>query len=166
MKNRLTTLLIMPFIFSLWISGLCVADDSSPDELKIYSGYYSREGNNEEMARTTGYNHYVRFFPGNRIIRLYVPYPYAETIKPSFINLAFNAAIKQSTGSAYIRSKFGVMDEKVIAHLDSFHWVNNQIMYDCGKSSPCRVTFDDKSMTVLKPGLVLEHKIHYALVKE
>ncbi|MCK4743830.1 MAG: hypothetical protein KAT25_08425 [Sulfuriflexus sp.] len=161
MKSKFSLLLLLSLTLSSWGSSVCLAADM-PD---IYSGHYSREGNNEKMARTTGNNHYVRFYPENRIIRLYVPYPYAETVKASVIDLAFDAAIKKSTGSAYIRSKFGVMDEKIVAHLDTFRWIDNQVMYDCGKSAPCKVTFDDKSMTVLKPGMVLEHKIHYALIK-
>ena len=132
---------------------------------KIFAGFYSREGNNEKMAETTGNNTYVKFYPKNRIIRLYIPYPYARTVKPEAIKKAFEKAAKKSSGIAYIRDKFGTMEEKVVASLDTFRWVDNQVMYDCGKTEPCRVTFDDKSMTVLKPGMVVTHKIHYKLIK-
>lgn len=136
------------------------------DADKIYTGFYSREGNNEQMAQTTGNNTYVKFYPKNRIIRLYIPYPYAQTVKPEAIHKAFENAAKKTSGIAYIRDKFGVMEEKVVASLDTFRWVDNQVMYDCGKTEPCRVTFDDKSMTVLKPGMVVAHKINYELIKD
>lgn len=152
------------------ISGIFVSSASSAEEPsaipeKIYSGFYSREGNNDKMARTTGNNTYVKFYPKNRIIRLYIPYPYAKRVKAEAISKAFNTAVEKTSGSAYIRDKFGSMEQPVVAHLDTFRWIDNQIMYDCGKTEPCRVTFDDKSMTVLKPGMVVTHKIHYKLIK-
>ena len=144
-----------------------ISDFAPPaDAEKIYTGFYSREGNNEQMAQTTGNNTYVKFYPKNRIIRLYIPYPYAKTVKPEAIHKAFENAAKKSSGIAYIRDKFGVMEEKVVASLDTFRWVDKQVMYDCGKTEPCRVSFDDNSMTVLKPGMVVAHKINYALVKD
>ena len=152
-------------ISGIFVSSASYAEEPSVAAEKIYSGFYSREGNNDKMAQTTGNNTYVKFYPKNRIIRLYIPYPYAKTVTPEAINKAFDTAVKKSSGSAYIRDKFGSMDKPVVAHLDSFRWVDNQVMYDCGKSSPCKVTFDEKSMTVLKPGMVVEHKINYVLVK-
>ncbi|MCW8901147.1 MAG: hypothetical protein OQK75_09245 [Gammaproteobacteria bacterium] len=135
------------------------------DAEKIYMGFYSREGNNEKMAETTGNNTYVKFYPKNRVIRLYIPYPYAKSVKPESIHMAFENAAKKTSGIAYIRDKFGAMEEPVVASLDTFRWVDGQVMYDCGKTEPCKVTFDDKSMTVLKPGMVVAHKINYTLIK-
>lgn len=136
----------------------------SPIPEKIYLGYYSREGNNAKMAETTGNNIYVKFYPNNRIIRLYIPYPYAKSVRPEAIKTAFDNAVKKSSGSAYIREKFGAMEQEVMAHLDTFRWVDNQVMFDCGKSEPCKVTFTDNAMSVLKPGMVVAHKINYSLV--
>lgn len=135
------------------------------DAEKIYTGFYSREGNNAEHAETNGFNIYVKFYPKNRLIRLNIPYPYAKTVKPEAIHKVFDNAVKKSSGIAYIRDKFGVMEVKVTAILDTFRWIDNQVMYDCGKNEPCVVNFDDKSMTVLKPGMVVAHKINYALIK-
>ena len=131
---------------------------------KIYKGFYSREGNNAKMAETTGNNTYVKFYPGNRIIRLYIPYPYAKNVGSEVIKKAFDNAIKKSSGSAYIREKFGVMEKEIMAHLDTFRWLENQVMFDCGKSEPCKVTFAENSMVVLKPGMVVAHKVNYQLV--
>lgn len=129
------------------------------------SGFYSREGNNGDMAKASGHNEYIRFYPEKRIIRLYVPFPYAQNVAADAINRAFDAAIKETTGSAYIKSKFGVMDELSVAHLDNYRWIDNQVMYDCDKPKPCRVEFDEQHMTVIKPGMVLEHKIRYDLIR-
>lgn len=140
------------------------AEDVKPVPEEVFQGYYSREGNNAKMAETTGNNIYIKFYPDNRIIRLYIPYPYAKTVKSEAIKTAFDNASKKSSGSAYIREKFGVMEKEVMAHLDTFRWLENQVMFDCGKSEPCKVTFAENSMSILKPGMVVAHKINYSLV--
>ena len=107
-------------LYGVFSSGATFAQDVSTDARLVYSGFYSREGNDGEMAQSSGHNEYIKFYTGNRIVRLYIPFPYAKTVKPDDINSAFNTAVKESTGSAYIRSKFGVMDEVIVAHLDFF----------------------------------------------
>ena len=163
LKIAQTLAFALPLI--LFNSNMSFAESLSAKLPDIYSGYYSREGNNEQMAETSGNNQYIRFYPGKRIIRLYVPYPYSKTVKSDVISRAFNLAMKETTGSAYIKNKFG-MDKLIVAHLDFFHLVEGQVMYDCGKPKPCRVIFDNNSITVIKPGIVLEHKIRYALVRD
>lgn len=163
-ESILALMLTLSLVSGVFTSGTAFAEESSINRQHIYSGYYSREGNDGKMAQASGNNHYVKFYPENRIIRLYIPFPYSKTVKPEAINSAFNAAVKESTGSAYIRGKFDVMDEPIVAHLDYFRWVDEQVMYDCGKSAPCKVIFDSGFMTVIKPGIVLEHKIRYDLV--
>lgn len=140
------------------------AEDAEPIPEKIFKGYYSREGNNAKHAETNGYNIYVKFYPNNRVIRLNIPYPYAKTVKPETIHKAFDNADKKSSGIAYIKDKFDVMEVKITAILDTFRWIDNQVMYDCGKNEPCKISFGDKSMTVLKPGMVVAHKINYELI--
>jgi len=164
--NVSSLLLVLFLLLAVFSSRVSFAEKSPLKEQNILSGYYTREGNDGKMAKASGHNEYVKFYPGKRIIRLYVPYPYSKTVKSDVINRAFSMAIKETSGSAYIKSKFGVMDKPVIAYLDFYHWVNDQVMYDCGKPMPCKVTFDDKSMTVLKPGIVLGHKIHYGRVND
>lgn len=168
MKADSSIVLTFLLISGVFCSGLSYADADklSVNAQKIYSGFYSREGNDGKMAETTGNNTYIKFYPENRIIRLYIPFPYSKTVKPDVITAAFNAAVNKSTGSAYIRGKFGVMDELIVVHLDFFHWVDGQVMYDCSKPKPCKIIFDDSSMTVIKPGIVLEHKIRYDLVED
>jgi len=166
MRNNSSIMLTFLFLSGVLLSEVSYADKISIDELKIYSGYYSREGNDAKMAKTTGNNTYIKFYPGKRFIRLYIPYPYSKTVTAATINAVFNAAAKKTKGSAYIRDKFNIMEQQVVVHLDFYHWVNEQVMFDCSKPTPCKVTFADDSMTVIKPGIVLEHKIHYSLVSE
>lgn len=164
MRKILSTLLVL--VLGVFSYGVSYAAETTADKEIIYLGFYSREGNDAKMAQTTGNNTYIKFFPDNRIVRLYIPYPYSKTVKPESINEAFDSALKKSNSSAYIRDKFGVMEQLVIAHLDFFRWIDGQVMFDCSKPTPCKVTFDDSSMTVIKPGIVLEHKIQYELIKD
>jgi len=166
MRTSFSIVLALSLIPGVFGSGICLAEKSAVNKQNIFSGYYSREGNDGKMAQSSGNSHYVKFYPENRIIRLYIPYPYSKTVKSDAIKHVFLTAVKKSTGSAYIRGKFGVMDEQIVAHLDTFHWVDDQVMYDCGKSAPCEVVFDDSSMTVIKPGIVMDHKILYELVRD
>jgi hypothetical protein len=142
------------------------AAETNNKPLPDYAGFYTREGNNEDMAKASGHNEYIKFYPETRIVRLYIPFPYAKNVTADSVNRTFDAAVKESTGSAYIKSKFGVMDELVVAHLDTFRWIDGQVMYDCDKPKPCRVEFAENFMTVIKPGMVLEHKIRYELVRQ
>ncbi len=164
LKPGFTLALVLSLISGVFSLEVSSAEISAVAKKHLYAGYYSREGNNEKMAKVSGNNQYLRFYPEKRVIRLYIPY--SKTASSDTINRVFNQVKKETTGSAYIKGKFGVMDEPIIAYLDFFHWVNDQVMYDCGKPKPCRVTFNDHSMTVIKPGLVLEHKIHYSLVSD
>lgn len=159
-------ILTLSLVLGISVSSASFAAKPVENTKVVYSGYYSREGNDEKMAQTSGNNQYVKFYPEKRIIRLYIPYPYSKTVKSEAINKAFKATKKETSGSAYIKGKFGVMDELIVAHLDFYHWVDNQVMYDCGKPKPCKVIFNDNSMTVIKPGIVLEHKIQYSLVND
>ena len=164
MRKIFPTLLVL--VFGVFSYGVSYAAETNADKEKIYLGFYSREGNDAKMAQATGNNTYIKFFPDNRIVRLYIPYPYSKTVKPEAINKAFNSALKKSDSSAYIRDKFGVMEQVVVAHLDIFRWIEGQVMFDCSKPNPCKVIFEKDSMTVIKPGIVVEHKIQYALIKD
>jgi len=165
--SNMPVLSIMVFVALGFFSPTVGAIEITPSDAKpVYSGYYSREGNNAKMAQTSGNNQYVRLYPKERIIRLYIPYPYSKTVTPNAINKAFDEAKKRTSGSAYIKDKFGIMNEKVVAHLDFYRWVDEQVMFDCGKPKPCKVQFGNNSMTVIKPGIVLEHKIQYELVPD
>lgn len=156
-------------LMTILLSCALLADSSLAQQEKtaapdIYSGFYSREGNYGKVARESGNSHYVKFYPESRIIRLYVPFPYSKSLQAETINAAFDAIVKTTSGSAYIRDKFGVMEQQVVAHTDSFRWIDGQAMYDCGKARPCKIEFEPDSMTVIEPGVVMEHRVSYERV--
>jgi len=164
MKNR--GLFITMF---LMLSAIVFSDISSAQEdvdVVIYSGYFSREQNDGDMAEMSGKSHYVKFYRDNRFIRLYIPYPYSKTVTPEAIREVFQVVNKQSAGSAYIKDTFGVLDEKIIAHIDVFRRIDGEIMFDCGFSAPCKIVFDKDVFKVLKKGIVKDHVTQYNYVSE
>ena len=127
----------------------------------IYASYYSREDNYGKEAEGSGNSHYIKFYPENRIVRLYIPFPYSKSLKPDVINAVFDTAVKKTAKSAYIRDKFGLLDKPAVAHLDMVRRIDGEVMYDCGNATPCKVIFAGDSMTVIRPGVVMNREIFY-----
>lgn len=166
MRKSRFLVIAMTCVSVMLISGIAWAKEADSKHPDIYTGYYSQEGNYGELGETSGHSHYVKFYPPNRMVRMFIPFPYSKTVRPDAISMAFNAAVKRTSGSAYIRDKFGVLEKAAVVHLDTFRWVDGQVMYDCSNAAPCKINFDEKSMTIIKPGVVLEHEILYDLVKD
>ena len=145
-------------------SGPLLAMDK--DDEVIYSGYFSREQNDGELAKMSGKSHYVKFFAENRFIRLYIPYPFSKGVTSEQIREIFEVVGKKYKVDAYIKDDFGVLDEKIIAHIDRIRRVNGEIMFDCGFSAPCKILFDQDSFKVIKKGIVKDHVTLYHHVKE
>lgn len=162
---------------SLWLRGAAVAaigllaafpvlPDDGAEGADIYRGYYSREGNDGDVARASRNSHYIRFYPGNRIVRLIIPFPYATTVQRGDIRRVFELAAGRTTGSAYISDTFGVLEERVVAQLDSVRVIEGAHYYDCGLSTPCRIEFSETGMTIVQKGLVKDHAITYELIPD
>lgn len=164
MKKVCSFSLIIFLISCTLLTGSSRAQQEKIATPDIYSGFYSREENYGKVARESGNSHYVKFYPENRIIRLYIPFPYSKNLQAEAINAAFDAVVKTTSGSAYIRDKFGVMEQQIVAHTDTFRWIDGQAMYDCGKARPCKIEFVPDSMTVIEPGVVMEHRVSYERV--
>ncbi|MDH3695528.1 MAG: hypothetical protein OER96_13265, partial [Gammaproteobacteria bacterium] len=116
--------------------------------------------------RTSRKSHYIRFYPENRVVRLIVPYPYSTTLNADTIRKVFDIAASQTIGSAYISDTFGVLDEKIVAHLDSIRLIEDIYYFDCGVAVPCRIDFADEGMNIIEKGLVKEHVTAYDLVPD
>lgn len=144
---------------------MALADPAGSD-FDIYSGYYSREQNNGEMARASRNSHYIRFYPENRIVRLIIPFPYSTTISPDAIRTAFKSAVSRTSGSAYISDTFGVLEERVVAQLDTIRIIQKEYYFDCGVSTPCRIEFNDNGMKIIQKGMVKDHVTAYDLVPD
>ncbi len=136
------------------------------EEIIVFSGYYSRQGNDGELAEVTGKSQYIRFYPGERIIRLYIPYPYSKTVGPDSIRQLFEVVRATTTGSAYIRDDFGVLDQDILAHTDSIKVLDGEIKFDCSNSAPCEIRFSGESMKIIKPGIVKQHIVNYDLISD
>lgn len=157
-------------LVSLLVLGLVLPPVTGASENKedpvIYDGYFSREENDGKMARLTGKSHYVKFYPGNRVIRLYIPHPYSLTIKPDLMLKVFEKVNSTTTGIAYFQSTFDLLDEKIIAYTDSLKRPGGELMFDCGSSAPCRIFFEDNIMKVIKKGVINDNLIHYEHVMD
>lgn len=131
------------------------------DAMLYYSGFFSREENDGKMARLSGKSHYMKFYPPNRIIRLFIPYPYSTNVKPQAIASVFDIVSKRTAGDAFIRGKFGVMEQDVIANLGTVKTGQGIVLFDCDSSAPCQIEFTGKDLRVIKKGILLDHVIVY-----
>lgn len=145
--------------------GLAYSEPGNIDA-DAYSGYYSREQNDGELARASRNSHYIRFFPENRIVRLIIPFPYSTTLSADTIRRVFDIAINKTTGSAYISDTFGLLDERIVAHLDSVRLIEGTYFFDCGVTVPCRIEFTGKGMNIVQKGIVKDHVTAYDLVPD
>jgi len=156
--------LLAAFFLALSLSTAARSQDDAAGS-GVYSGYYAREDNHGELARQSGHGHYLKFYPENRIVRLYIPYPYSTTVESATIDAVFDEAVKQTSGSAYIRDTFGLLDRPVMAQLDFLKEINGELLFDCGSSNPCRMEFTEEGLRVIKKGIVTDHATVYYRVQ-
>lgn len=131
----------------------------------IPKGHFSREGNNDRPAQTINNNIYIKLFMDNSIATLYVPYPYAESVPPEIIAKVLEQAKHQTAGSAFIRGKFGHLEQDATVHVERFGFVEDKIVYECGSLAPCTIELHEGYLELIKPGVINEHIIKYHHVK-
>lgn len=163
-KNFKTFVLFYVLFALVLISNQVLAQDE--DDVVVYTGYFAREQNDGEMARMSGKSHYVKFYPENRFIRLYIPYPFSKTVEPSSIHKIFDIVNKKTRSDAFIKDDFGILDEKIIAHVDVVKRINGEIMFDCSITAPCKIKFKDNAFVVIKKGIVKDHVTRYDYVSD
>ena len=153
---------------TLLASLLCsVADSASQTPATdISAGYYSREQNDGELARASGKSQFIRFYEGNRIVTLFIPYPYATSVKPATIRQVFERALRKTSGDAYISDTFGLLDERATVHLDRIRLIDGGYFFDCGAAVPCRIEFTDDGLNVIRRGIVNDTTTEYDLVPD
>lgn len=95
------------------------------------------------------------------VVTLFIPYPYATNLKPAVINKVFAQAKKQSPKSAYLRGKFGQLEEKATVQIERFGYMQDKIIFECGSLSPCTIKIADGYLDLIKPGVINEHIIKY-----
>ena len=125
----------------------------------VFSGHFSREENDGKMARLSGKSHYMKFYSPDRVIRLFIPYPYSASVKSEVISKVFDEVSKMTVGNAFIRGKFGQLEQDAIANIGKVKNSGDDIMFDCNASAPCRIIFLEKTLKVIKKGIISDHVI-------
>jgi hypothetical protein len=157
-------------LLKLIISGTLLIAATVPDiaysqlptnTIDIYSGHFSRNGNNESPSHTINNSIYIKFFKGQWIATLYLPYPYAATVDPAIITKVLEEAKKQTIGSAYLRGKFGHLTEMATVHIEHFGYLEDRLIFECGSLAPCTIRLVDDFLELIKPGVITEHIIKY-----
>lgn len=151
--------------FGLLLSLLIGIAHGDPGSM-VFDGYYERSDEDGKIARMSGSSQYIRFYPGNRIIRLYVPHPYVGDLSPGVLRRVFSRAHGSTAGSAFIRDDFGELEQAVVAHLDVVRVIDDRILFDCSNSAPCEVLFSPGEMVIVNPGIVGNHHVHHRLVPD
>ncbi len=156
MKATLTKKVL---ICTLLVMAAFTAQHSNAAE--SLSGYYSRDGNNGTPSRTTRNNIYIKFFEDRWIGMLYIPYPSATSVESSVIESVFNKAKTKTTGSAYLRGKFGHLEEPATVQFERYGYLEDRVVFECGSLSPCTIRFSEDYLELIKPGVITEHIIKY-----
>ena len=138
-----------------------ILSEQQTSKMDFFAGHFAREGNNDSPSRTINNNIYIKFFENQWITTLYVPQPYAATVEPATITQALEQAKKQTTSSAYIRGKFGVLEERAIVRVEKFGYIEDRIIFECGSLAPCTIKLADGYLELIKPGVINEHIIKY-----
>lgn len=153
-------ILIPLLLTSIGLTGL-IFYATPAAAMDIYAGHFSREGNDQTPAQTNSNNIYIKLFENQWVAMLYVPYPYAQTVKPTTITEVFKNAKNQSSGSAYLRGEFGLLSQKATIQIEKFGYIEDRIIFECGSLSPCTIKLNDGYLDLIKPGMINEHIVKF-----
>lgn len=128
---------------------------------EILHGFYARMGNDGSPSQTAGNNIYIKFYPDQWLGMLFVPYPYAGAVESPMIARVFANARKQASSSAYIKSRFGLLDEAATIHIERYGHLQDRLAFECGGMSACTIRVGDGYIELIKPGIINEHIVRY-----
>ena len=131
------------------------------ENMDIYSGHFSMEGNKGSATRATNHNIYIKFFEPQWIVTIYIPHPYADRLDPQTITNALEQVKKQTATSAYLKGKFGRLEENSIASVERFGYFEERLVFECNSLAPCTITLNDGYLEMIKPGVINEHIIKF-----
>ena len=146
-------------------AAVSYADEASPDP-DIHAGYYSREGNYGNPAQTTGHSIYIKFFADHRVVLLYVPFPYSKTVDPMLLHGVFESIDTQTNSGSYVRSRFDLLAEAAVAHVETYTTEGSRTMFECDANGPCVVEFSQDSLVMSKNGIIGKHIIKFDQIDE
>ena len=161
MKKLFTkNILLCTLLAMLAWPGLTLAAQTSTIGENL-SGHFSRAGNNGSPSETARNNIYIKLFENRWIAMLYLPYPYAISVESSAIARVFEAAKKQTSGSAYIKGTFGQLSEPATVHIERYGYLEDRLVFECGSLAPCTIRLGEGYLELIKPGVITEHIIRY-----
>ncbi|HFC53369.1 MAG TPA: hypothetical protein ENJ43_02945 [Gammaproteobacteria bacterium] len=162
--SRVTTALLAVAILLLPLFPQGIAAAARPE---IHSGYYSRDGNDDLAAKTTGYSIYIKFYPDQWVIMLYVPYPYSLSVDAAALHKVFRNVKREARSKSYIRGSFGVLKEEATAHIETYKMLDDDTaMFECDGMAPCRAKFSGDTMEMIKAGMINNHIIGFTRVDD
>ena len=162
MKNVIyssTLFLALTFTAVLLPTALMAGQQS--DKMDIYAGHFSMEGNKGSATRATDHNIYIKFFEPQWIVTLYIPHPYADKLDPQTITEALEQAKKRTATSAYLKGKFGRLEENSIASIERYGHLEDRLVFECNSLAPCTIKLNDGFLEMIKPGVINEHIIKF-----
>ena len=145
----------------LLLAPLAAGADTGPLGER-FDGFYRREGNDGSPAAAAGNNIYLKFFADRWVGLLFVPYPYATRVDDGQIARAFEGARARTGGAAYLRGRFGALDELATAQIERYGYLRDgRIAFECGALSACTIRLGDDMLELVKPGVINEHIVRY-----
>ena len=137
------------------------------DAALVVSGYFERgDQDEEEIALVSGTSEYIRFFLPDQVVRLFVAYPESTDLSAETIRSVFSRIHAIAAKSAFIKSDFGVLNERATAHVETVRLVDGEVLFDCGKPRPCEIQFSQDAMTIVTPSVVSEKRFFYRFIAD
>ncbi len=161
MKKVFLNKMLFPMLSMLVILPQSLYAQATEEKIDIFVGYFAREGNNESPAETTKHNIYMKFFEDQWVVTLHVPLTDDSNKNPEAVGKALQQAKQQTTSPAYIRDTFGQLQERAIATIEKFGYVEDRILFECNSLSPCSAKLKEDYLELTKPGMLNEHIIKY-----
>lgn len=161
MKSAILNGVLLSILITFAFFPTSILSDQPKEKMDIFAGYFAREGNNESPSVATQHNIYIKLFENQWIVMLYVPLEIAENLKPTSIDKALEEAKKKTNTSAYIRDTFGILEERAIATIEKYGYIEDTIVFECNSLAPCTIKLKDGYLEFIKPGIINEHIIKY-----
>ncbi len=151
---------------ALLLPPVQAVSDPAAEREGFQAGYYARRDNDGPAAEATGHNIYIKFLPDSWIATLYVPYPYAADLDAGVLHGVFEEIGRLPRSSSFTRSRFGLLAEPAVVHLEPWRREGDRFLFDCGGRAPCVVEFADGSMRIVRRGIIGEKVTEFDHVVE
>ncbi len=137
------------------------------DPADMYSGYFYRDSDDDRVAKITGKELFLKFYPDQRVVMLYIPYPYSKSLQAETIHQVFSEVIATVKTEAYTRGEFSLLEQDALAQVEFYTSMDGgQYRFECNGTAPCRVKFADDSLEMRKAGMLNDHIIKFNRAKD